>query len=69
MNLVASREVVGALVLLSELLTTAAVFRRRFTRSPESESENSEEDSETSGGVAGRLRMLEFLEVRFLKRV
>ena len=64
----ASREVIDGFMLLSELVMTAAVFRRRFTRSSGSESEKSEEDSEASGGVAGRLRMLEFLEVRFLKR-
>ena len=68
MNLVGSIEVVVGFTPLSELVTTATVFRRRFTRSSVSESEKSEDDSEASGGVAGRLRMLEFLEVRFLKR-
>lgn len=68
MNLLASREVIDGFMLLSELATTAAAFRRRFTRISGSESEKSEEDSEAGGWVAGRLRMLEFLEVRFLKR-
>lgn len=69
-NLVGSRLVLGVGAPALEEAVTPPFFRRLFRLGPSSLSdvEDSESDWVAGGGVAGRLRMVVFLDDRFLNR-